>query len=209
LAGACQLAISPTNTDEVYVASLAEPKANTDTFTSVLRHTTDGGRTWTTIQPRLEITDQIPAIKSALPWDVQALSMSGSRLFGLQAIPSTQPLPDSQAGPVPSFQPALLRLVTSADGGRTWTVLDSQFHAADVGVRSYAVDPADPATIYLLVGRPLLAFDVVGGSPTKAPKSLPDTPPQPSADNGDLYKTTDGGAQWHRVQQDIIFGAAI
>jgi hypothetical protein len=214
LTGACQLAINPANSDEVYVATVAEPKAtNTiEALASVLRHTTDGGHTWTAIQPTLAITAQIPSLTSTPTWDVQALSMSGPRLFGLQAIPSTQALPASPAVPVPPFPLALLRLATSADGGRTWTMLDAPFHAADLSSRSYAVDPADPATIYLLVGHPLVPFAPADVSPTKPLPHTPPTPPtlpQPLVDNGDLYKTTDGGAHWRRVLQDISFGAAI
>jgi hypothetical protein len=177
----CQLAVNPIDSNEIYVVSISQNSG-------VLKHSADGGQTWETIQPLLHVPD----IQQPVSWSVQQIQLEGSRLFGMQwAIPRALP-----AGPpVRPFPYLLPRLVTSVDGGHNWTIIDNQFAAQKLGVRSYAVDPTNPNTIYDLVGVLLFPLPVV---PPYDP--LPFTGP-----NQELFKTTDGGATWQSVLKNIPF----
>ena len=106
--------------------------------TGILKHSTDGGQTWTTIQPRLNV----PGTQSAQVWHVQQLSMVGGRLFGLQMLARHVPPVVFQDTPSRSAL-TLAQLVMSSDGGHSWNVLDNQFAGTRQQARAYAVDPAN------------------------------------------------------------------
>jgi hypothetical protein len=203
LAGSCQLAANPADSEEVYVVSDPRTISSNSTEPSFLMHTTDGGQSWSRIDPTVRPFSGPPR----LPWWIQNLRMvPGGRLFGL--VPVTLPpfLPPGQA---PSLQPrsvpTFLRLATSRDGGRTWSLIDGQFEAAQLDARSYAVDPTSPDTVYLMVGQPV--GPIVYQRPPTAP--LPAYPPRPEGTYSDLYRTTDGGASWTRVLANIPFGMTV
>ncbi len=188
--GHCQLTINPADSTEIYVVSGPEHVSNGTPSADILKHSTDSGQTWKSIQPTLHV----PSLHSPIAWQVQQISMVGNRLLGLQPIPDS--IPHSQQRNVLQF----VRLVTSTDGGFTWTVLDNQFQAAKLGVRGYASDPSNANTIYELVGRPLSGGPVSRSEP-------PSTPVPPYGTDGDLYRTTDGGVQWQLVLKRLPFGS--
>ncbi len=134
----CQIAINPTNSNDVYAAGTSSGNAPT----GILLHSTDGGQTWTTIKPTLSI----PGPTHAPAWSVQQITVEGGHLFGIQFVQSGGPVPMQPSGML------LPRLVTSIDGGQTWTILDTQLASTNMGVHDYAIDPSNTATIYELLG---------------------------------------------------------
>jgi len=73
-------------------------------------------------------------------------------------------------------------LYKSTDGGKTWTL--SLFINDDTGVTDVVMDPSDPNTLYAAAyTRRRTAFGFVGGSK-----------------DGGLFKTTDGGKTWKKLQ---------
>lgn len=197
--GSCQFAINPVDSNDLYIVSRSETPPNKSIFSEVLKHSTNGGQTWTTIVPKLSV----PGLSSPIEWNVQRLTMQGKHLFGLQPIPLGTL--QRQPGGILPVHFALSRLITSADGGQTWTVLDERFQSAALEVRDYAVDPSNANTLYELVGR-LLSGTVPGGSqlaPTSAPFVAPSGP------DGDLYKSTDAGAHWQLVLKDLPPGSEV
>jgi hypothetical protein len=97
----------------------------------------------------------------------------------------------------------LPRLVTSVDGGQTWTVVDTKLVSTNMGVRDYAVDPSNTTTIYELLGP---AFGPIQPA-TGAPKSI--TGSLPNSMDGALYKSTDGGATWKLLLDNLPFGSQL
>jgi hypothetical protein len=190
----CQLAINPADSNDLYAVAGVQNNAQQ---ANVLRHSTDGGRTWTTIQPTFNVQDT----QLAPLWNVQQLSMVGNHLFGVQWFFRRLP-PQTPQGTLPRFLPLPTRLVTSVDGGHTWTVLDNQLAAARQEARSYAVDPSNVSTIYELVGSSGLRPFAVA-----EPNDVLPTLPFGSAE--DLYKTSDNGATWHLLLKGLPFGARV
>jgi len=189
LGSGCQLAINPADSNELYAVGSVQ---NNGQAASVLRHSTDGGQTWATISPTLNV-------QPAVVWNVQQLSMVGNRLFGVQWLPRRLS-PATFQGTLPKYYAPLTRLVTSVDGGHTWTVLDNQFAAARQNVRSYAVDPSNVSTIYEVVGSPWFPLPLA----TEPNDTLP-----LAGSTEDLYKTSDNGASWHLVLKGLPFGAHV
>ncbi len=189
----CQVAVNPTNGNELFAASIASNNGQTVGF---LKHSLDSGATWTTIQPLLNW----PSAQPIQVWNVRQLSMVNGRLFGLQWI-TQRPLPVTNKGPLPRYFPQIARLVMSIDYGHTWRVLDSQIITTNLEARSYAVDPTNTSTIYELVGRPWLPVQPGIVEPNDV---LPLV-----GYSGDLYKTTDNGANWHLVLKGLPFGAQV
>jgi hypothetical protein len=202
-AGSCQLATNPAERDEVYVVSDPRTISSNASEPSFLMHTTDGGQSWSRIDPTVSPFGG----QTHLRWWIRDLRMvDGGRLFGL--IPVTLPpiLPPGQSSdPEPRSAPMFLCLATSQDGGRTWYLMDGQFEAAQLDARSYAVDPTSPDTVYLIVGQPI--GPVIYQNPPTAP--LPAYPPRPEGTNSDLYRTTDGGVSWTRVLANLPFGMTV
>ncbi|MDQ2907497.1 MAG: hypothetical protein M3Y81_28645 [Chloroflexota bacterium] len=197
IGNSCQVAVNPVNSHDVYVVSGPAAASSGKPALTELKHTSDGGQTWATVLPALAGA----AKQSAYPWSVQQLSFAGDRLFGLQWTPQIITPPTAQSR-MPARSMPLARLVMSADGGHTWTVLDSKFAATRVGVRSYAVDPSNPSTIYDLVGQPLFPI----GPPVVEPN---DVLPAPGMLGGELYKTTDGGKTWNLLLKQVPFGYTV
>jgi len=189
----CAFAINPTDSNDIYAAGTSSgPQAP-----GVLQHSTDGGQTWSTLLPTLQ-DSTLPGLQPAPAWHILQLSIAGNQLFGVQSLRRPPPSAPGIAT-VPNLP--LPRLVTSTDGGNTWTVLDSRLNTPMPVVRSYAVDPTNPERVYELVGASSNVIQnpvVLRGS---AVASITD-----DALQGSLYKTTDGGATWHLVLRDVTFG---
>ena len=184
----CDLTVNPNDSNEIYVTGTA----SSPQFTTVLKHSTNGGQTWEAIQPALHV----PGVQAQATWFVQQIQLEGNRLFGLQwTLPRAYPI-DQPVRAIPYLLP---RLVTSTDGGHNWTVIDGQFAPQNLGVRSYAVDPTDPNTIYALFGGVLLPMERV--APNDALPAF--------GFKQELFKTTDGGATWQLVLNNIPFGSQV
>jgi hypothetical protein len=191
--GSCQLAVNPANSNELYVVSGPMGASGNGAISYTLKHSVDGGQTWTTISPMLHSSD----IHSGIPWNIQQLTFAGNFLFGTQWVPTEIPFPHPEFMPDGSFPMA--RLVESTDGGHTWAVIDRYFDATRKGVRSYAVDPTDPRTIYDLVG---------GGWPIPVDRAQENSVPAYGL-NEALYKTTDGGATWTLLLNNLPFVSSV
>ncbi len=189
LSGSCQVTVNAANSNEVYVVTAEGNGQSSD----VLKHSTDGGQTWQTISPVLHS----PSGNDTMPWYVQELRLAGNRLYALQW---------TQLGNVPyAHQPPygiLSRVVTSTDGGHNWTVFDGQLSSTHLGTFDYVVDPANSNTVYELLGLPWLPpiVKTAGASDVRA-----------SAIGSDekLYKTTDGGATWHMLLDNLPFRSQV
>ncbi len=184
----CDLAVNPANSNEVYLATMLATTNGQNT--SVLKHTTDGGQTWTTIRPTFSSPQSQPAPL------LGQLSIVANQLFGIAAF-SPIIKPPVHEGPVPAYIYRLPRLVMSTDGGHTWHVLDQRFSTTNQGTSGYAVDPTNTSVIYDLVSTPLLA---VRPQPVEPAFPLP-----VFGVNAALYKTTDGGATWQPLLQNLPF----
>jgi hypothetical protein len=203
LAGFCQLAVNPAQPGEVYVVSAPKTvPGNAPGQPSFLMFTTNGGQTWSRIDPAVRPR----ASQGSLPWSIQDMRIVDGRLFGLIAAQQAV-LPPSGGQPVPEPAVAwsLERLAMSQDGGHTWDLLDSQFQPARLETRGFAVDPSNPNTAYVLVGQTV--GPVMYMNPHRTP--LPAYPPQPTGVAGDLYRTTDGGGTWTRILANLPFGATV
>ena len=188
----CQLAINPTNSNDIFATSVSVSNGQA---TIMLRHSTDGGQSWTSVQPTLKMTGSTSS--TSVAWNVQELRFVGTTLFGLQWLPLNTS-PTGLRGTLPKYFTRLARLVSSTDGGQTWTMVDAQLAAGGQSVSSYAVDPTNSSTIYELVSTPWL--------PIQPNKTEPNDVIPTFGTNGSLYKTTDGGATWHLLLKNLPFG---
>lgn len=193
LGGSCQVVVNAADSNELFAIGAGTSNGQT---AGVLKHSSDGGVTWTTIQPVLNS----PGDQSAQVWNVQQLSMVGGHLFGVQWIARHVP-PIVFQGTPPKYTPPLARLMTSSDGGHNWTVLDNQFISTRQEERAYAVDTANANTIYELVGLPWW--------PLQPGVTEPNDVLPPVGRDGDLYKTTDNGANWHLILKGLPFGERV
>lgn len=188
----CQIAINPTNSNDIFATSVSMSKGQT---TIVLKHSTDGGQSWTSVQPKLNMTSSTTS--TPVVWNVQELRFAGSTLFGLQWLPMNMG-PTGTRGTLPKYFTRLARLVASTDGGQTWKAVDAQFATGGQSVSSYAVDPTNSNTIYELVSTPWWPIQPREVEPNDIIPAL--------GNNGNLYKTTDGGATWHLLLKNLPFG---
>ncbi len=140
----CQLAINPTDSYEIYVATSSNPPADPAVPSYVLEHTSNGGDSWETIHP----TVYAPSLNAPLAWQGTQIRFEGKRLYSLQAVPTS-------LTPTPQGNQGLTRLVMSTDGGHTWNVLDTQIATTGQTVEAYAVNPANPAIFYELAFLPV------------------------------------------------------
>jgi photosystem II stability/assembly factor-like uncharacterized protein len=86
-------------------------------------------------------------------------------------------------------------LFKTTDGGKTWkAVLTAPApHANKVGCGDVALDPADPNTLYAaLYGRQRTPWSFVAGAGYTDGKDI-----------GGIFKSTDGGASWRKLQQGL------
>ncbi len=190
LGNSCQLAINPANSNELYAITLT---ISGRSATSILLHSTDGGQTWSTIQPTLAI----PGAKTVTAWNVQQLTMVDNTLFGTQWLLQNNSSIHSGA---PSAFARLTRLVTSTDGGHTWTVIDQQLTSVSQLIMSYVVDPSNTNTIYDLVGSPWLPIE-----PRVAEPDITTI----YSNNEALYKTSNHGASWQLLLQNLPFATQL
>jgi len=193
LGESCRVAINPTNSNDIFASGLSSSNGQTTAF---LRHSSDGGQTWSSITPTLKVG----SAQLGTTWNVQYLSFAGNALFGTQWF-TPAAMPNSHPGAVPRYFTRLSRLVMSTDGGQTWTIVDAQFATTSQGVSSYAVDPSNSQTIYDLVSTPWWPIQPIQTEPA-------DILPAYGV-NGNLYKTTDGGANWQLLLKSLPFGAQV
>ena len=193
LGASCRVAINPINSNDIFASGLSSSNGQTTAF---LRHSSDGGQTWTSIAPTLKVG----SAQLGTAWNVQDLSFAGNALFGTQWF-TPAAMPNSHPGAVPRSFTRLSRLVMSTDGGQTWTIVDGQFATTSQGVSSYAVDPLNSRTIYDLVSTPWWPIQPIETEPY-------DILPAYGV-NGNLYKTTDGGANWQLLLKSLPFGTQV
>ncbi len=192
----CQVAINPMNSDDIYTVGLAGHVASNGEVPNVLRHSTDGGRSWTDIAPTINTGNA----QLAIPWHMQQLTMVGNHLFGIQLIPSARVQPIVKLSPVGVVTRLdLSRLIESSDGGHTWSIVDGNLNVTGQGTYDYTVSPSDAQMIYELVGTQGLPY----GQPT-IPRNMPT-----SYRNLILYKTTNGGGTWTKLRENIQYGSKI
>ncbi len=177
LSRGCQLTISPTDSNDVYVATSSAPATDPQVPSYALKHTTDGGTSWETFQP----TVHGPGLQIPFDWRGEQLGAAGNSLFSLQMLPiPPMPTPVGHQGPLPT---EWTRLVMSTDGGHTWGVLDSQFYKTWQSAWTYTVNPTNTNSIYEIVGLP----GAVAGGPYQA----------------ELFKSGDGGTTWQPVLKQL------
>ena len=188
----CDLAVSPTNANDIYAISTSVP----DQTHATLKHSVDGGQTWTTITPAFSPPITVPQGAVSF-WFMQQLRYDGHNLYGIQWVFTRGPVIHSP----PPFTNRLPRLMTSTDGGQTWHVIDNRFTAQHLGAQSYTLDATHPGTIYEVVGQP--AFPI-------------ETPPVPTTGiaplfglNEQLFKSTDNGASWQSLLTGLPFGSRV
>ncbi len=166
----CELAINPTDSYEIYVATSSNPATTPNVPSYVLKHTSNGGDSWETFQP----TVHGPGLQIVLNWQGTHLYAAGNRLFSMQTLPiPPMPTPVGHQGSLPT---TWTRVLMSTDGGHTWGMLDTQLSRTWQSAWTYAVNPLDTNILYEIAGLP-------GAMAGQFPK-------------GELYKSTDGGSTW-------------
>lgn len=186
----CQVTINPANGNDLYVVTAGTPTGNITP--DALKHSTDGGKTWTTLQPKVQVDQPVTAA-----WHVQKLHMVGHNLYGIQwmsqlAYGSVQTL----AAPPPTH------LVQSSDDGKTWTAIDNALVPRTWAIHDFAVDPANPQTIY----------EIAGPLPRTGPPGIEsgaETNTTRNTSRLTLYKTTDGGKNWQELLNDLLYASSL
>lgn len=194
LGNSCELAVNPTDSNDVF--TIGTLIGSNGQAAEVLQHTADGGQTWTTIQPKLNLSGSSTGVQ----WSIQQLSFVGNALFGIQWVPTAK-APVVHPGVMPRYFARLSRLLTSTDGGQTWSVIDQPVATNNHTAGSYIVDPTNNKTIYELAGTPWFPVQPGVAEPN-------DVIPAYSV-NSNLYKTTDGGTTWHILLSNLPFGTQI
>lgn len=173
----CELAVNPADSGEITVATSSNPPVGQAVPAFVLEHTSNGGNSWETIHP----TVNVPGASAPLPWQGTQLRFAGKRLYSVQTLPLSSVATSQWPG---GWHPtALDRVLTSTDGGHTWQVLDTQLAAAGRWAEAYAVNLASPALFYELAYVP--------------------TEPGTAFPSFELFRSVDGGQTWQLVQQHL------
>lgn len=173
----CELAVNPTDSYEIYVATSSNPPTEQAVSSYILEHTSNGGDSWEAIHP----TVNVPGLNVTLPWQGTHLRFAGNRLYSVQALPlSSAPTSQGLRGWHPT---ALARLLTSKDGGHTWQILDTQLAATGRWAEAYVVNLAYPALFYELTYVP--------------------TEPGTAFPSFELSRSVDGGRTWQLVEQHL------
>ena len=73
----CELVSNPNGSGEVFVATDANLPTGTAVSSNVLEQTTNGGESWETIHPTVEV----PGLNTTLAWQGTQLSFAGNRLY--------------------------------------------------------------------------------------------------------------------------------
>ncbi len=193
LGSSCELAVNPTNENDIYVVSTNTASQSN----AILKHSTDGGQTWTTITPTFSPPLHVQGTNTMLPWFVQQLRYDGHSLYGVQWVTSGSPAILSP----PNIANRLPRLVTSSDGGHTWSIIDGQFTANGLGAQAYTLDATHPGTIYEIAGRPWFPIET-------APVPTNGTLPKFGIDQ-QLFKSTDNGANWQSLLTGLLYGSQV
>jgi photosystem II stability/assembly factor-like uncharacterized protein len=156
------LAIHPSDPDTLYAGSGEGNFANHSRYGLGLYKTTDGGATWRVLAPETFAGRCFSTI-AIDPNNPQHLLAGIVRAGGFPAMAGAKGHPQRE-GPVGLFR--------STDAGETWSLVPGlpQVDATDV-----AFDPANPAIVYVGIGR-------IFGHPDNA-----------------VYRSTDGGATWTRL----------
>lgn len=186
------LSISPTNENDIYAISTDV----TSHSKTMLKHSMDGGQTWTTITPAFSPPITVPQ-GAVLFSFMQQLRYDGHNLYGIQWTFARTPVIQAP----PTLFNRMPRLVTSADGGHTWHIIDSRFTPQNLGVQSYTLDVTHPGTIYELVGQ--TAFPVEA-----APVPTNDILPRFGL-NEQLFKSTDGGSNWQPLLNNLPYSSRV
>ncbi|HXR66693.1 MAG TPA: sialidase family protein, partial [Ktedonobacteraceae bacterium] len=184
----CIIAINPANTNDLYTVSISfSSSSNFQDLkaSSLLSHSSDGGKTWTKVATTLLLPSG-----QHITWAGGGLAFIGHRLFARQELHGAY------------------HLISSSDGGQSWTFVDAQLFEPHQELHSYTVDPSMPNTIYELVG------PITGGWFSYVPIGTPVPTPTPtplSADKlfANLYKTVDGGATWQKLPISVPYGTSI
>ena len=186
LGSTCEVVVSPTNADELYVLSSSSTTLPGSTL-PFFKHSLDGGRSWQAVSPKLHGT--------SAAWSVSQISLVGNQLFGLQSMPQGS-VPRGASGQ-PAINVGLVRLVKSMDGGRTWNAVATPLANQNLSVHEYQVDPSNASTLYILAG--------ASGFPGLTPQA----PQMPGLMNTELYKSTDGGANWTLLVKNLSYNAQL
>lgn len=176
--GNCSITVNPSQAKDLYASSLASLDS------ALLEHSSDGGQTWTTIRATLTMPDG-----QHVPWAGGRLSFIGNHLFAIQDVQNTW------------------HVISSTDGGHTWTVIDAEIIGPHQGIHSYAVDPTNSNIIYELVGAIVIghfSYAPSGATPTPVPSPIP-----PDQLILHLYKTTDGGRSWRTLLSSVPSGSSL
>jgi photosystem II stability/assembly factor-like uncharacterized protein len=184
--------IDPVTPSRLYLAA-SVPQNSGPPGTVILR-STDGGDTWTTLDPGLPFATAI-----------RSLVISPAAPSVIYAVAAT------------TNGPPVVSILKSADGGESWTALDPGLPSG-ASLTSVAIDSKNSSVIYLAVvfgfaqaGGILKSTD--GGETWRAidPGLPPNTPIQSLAidpvtsttmyllGNGVVFKSMDGGAKWNRA----------
>src|ERR1700730_8268158 len=84
----CELAVNPTNENDIYVISTNVSSQSS----AILKHSTDGGQTWTAVTPAFSPPLHAQGFGTALPWFVQQLRYYVLSLYGLKWIITRLPV---------------------------------------------------------------------------------------------------------------------
>jgi photosystem II stability/assembly factor-like uncharacterized protein len=176
-----RIAIHPTNPDVVYVAALGH--LYTANEARGLFKTTDGGRTWRKV---LDLGDRVGVVDLVMRRDRPDTLYAAA--YEKQRLPWTF----IESGPGSG-------IYKTTDGGRRWTRLAGGLPEGRIGRIGLDLFQRQPDTVYAVVENANLR------DPTEAERAADrrrGREPQPRQIGGEVYRTTDGGRAWHKMNAD-------